>query len=681
MQISYNKPIIFISSWNKDLGIKVEHLYPKSINLDLEQIAMQIFISYHNFFSKDKNEEINRSFFEIPIKNIIRKAKILIDSIENERNNEKIPFIVAILFPDYILNDVLKKFENIMEQVAIWFLKRDDTPLSEMYNKIYDLLVSEQKIKNSEIVIDESYTLNLSILDFKKGIEAFSKKKYEQAYFLLKKAFLKFKNENNVNLILDSLFFIATTLSELKKFTFAQNYYEELETLARSLNHQKYLETALFMEGFCAYKIEEYELTIQKFTALEKLEREHINKFQYYFLFGRILRLTGQNEMSLEKFQLALNISKKIESTDKEVEKIAQLLVEMGHVYYQMVIKIIKRGNINNSFQNSLLRKAINYYDDSIIIWKKIENIERLMIVYLLIGDIYNILNEPDLAIQNFNNSLKYAEISNDVIGRMQIYNQLIQQYQKTQQYNVLITLLDQVLSKLRAYAFIDLQTISNYHVQLGKSLIKIGKKKEALSEFLIALNIYNQFEHPVKQGLDALQEIINIYKKESQNKYVNYYMKQYSELQLKIQEYEAKQELQIEFKILNIIKELWFFTNEGVEILSIAPESKMNPQLFGGFISALQALSTELSSEKIRSVTIGSSNFSIYTENDAPIFIIGRSTLLSNENLIERILKTLYQEFVKEFHSYLDDYNGDNSKFQSFLDTIEKMTKKNLIS
>ena len=681
MKVSYKDPIIFISSWNKDLGIKVEHFYPKSMNLDLEQIAMQIFIAYQNFFSIEKDEEINRSIFEIPIKNIIRKAKVLIDSIESERNNEKIPFIVVILFPDYILNEVLQKFNLIMENVAKWFLKTDDTPLSDEYDKIYELLLSEQRLKDSEIVIDENYTLNLSILDFKKGIEAFSKKKYQQAYVLLRKACLKFKNENNINLVLDSLFFIATALSELKKFTMAQEYYEELESLARSLNHQKYLETALFMEGFCAYKIEDYEFAIQKFTALEKLEKEHVNIFQFYFLYGRILRLTGQNELSLEKFQLALDIRKKLEQTDKDLEKIAQLLVEMGHLYYQMVIEIIKKGDIKQISQNSLLRKAVNYYDDSIIIWKKIENIDRLLIVYLLIGNIYDILNEPDSAIQNYNNSLKYAEISNDVFFRMQIYNQLIQQYQKTEQYKVLIKLLDQVLSNLRAYAFVDLQTISNYHLQLGKSLVKIGKKKEALSEFLIALNIYNQFEHPIGQGLDALQEIINIYKQEGQEKYFNYYMKQYSELQAKIQEYEAKQELHLEFRILNIVKELWFFTIEGVELLSIAPESKMNPQLFGGFISALQALSTELSSEKIRSVTIGSSNFFIYTENNAPIFIIGRSSLLSDENLIERVLKTLYQEFIKEFHPYLENYDGDNSRFPSFLDSIEKMNEQNLIS
>ena len=177
MQISYNKPIIFISSWNKDLGIKVEQFYPKSINLDLEQILMQIFISYHNFFSMNQDKEINRSFFKISIKNIIRKAKILIDSIENKRNNEKIHFIVVILFPDYITDNVLKKFDNIMEQVATWFLKRDDKPLSERYNNINELMLTEQKIKDSEIIIDEIYTLNLSILDFKKGIETFSKKK------------------------------------------------------------------------------------------------------------------------------------------------------------------------------------------------------------------------------------------------------------------------------------------------------------------------------------------------------------------------------------------------------------------------------------------------------------------------------------------------------------------------
>ncbi len=58
-----------------------------------------------------------------------------------------------------------------------------------------------------------------------KGMEAFNNKNYEQAYFLLKKALIKIKSENNVKLLLDCLFFIATLLSELQKYKVAHIYY------------------------------------------------------------------------------------------------------------------------------------------------------------------------------------------------------------------------------------------------------------------------------------------------------------------------------------------------------------------------------------------------------------------------------------------------------------------------
>ncbi|MFX1274013.1 MAG: hypothetical protein ACFFBP_17800 [Promethearchaeota archaeon] len=681
MSVPYSKPIIFIASWNKEIGIKIENNFPISINLDLEQIAMQIFITYQNFFSIEDKNEIKRSFFEIPIKNLIRKAKILIDSIVDERNNEKIPYIVVILFPDYIMDKVMDKFNDIMEQIGTEFLNKNLMLFSDKYAKITELLLLEQKVQDKEIIINENYSSNDSVQDFKKGIELFSKKSFEQAYFLIKKAFLKFKSENNVKLLLDSLFFIATTLSELNKFQAAQEYYEELASLASSLNHQKYLETALFMVGFCAYKRGEYEVTLQKFSLLNSLDKNYINKFQYYSLWGRILRLTGQYDKSLQNLESALDISEKLELTQKEKENKAQIILEMGHIHYKMAIDGLKANFIIKDQFNPYFQNAIKYYDDAIRIWEDLENFTRLKNVYQLVGNIYEVLNETDRAISSYDKALKYAEMTNDALGRMEIYSLMVYQYQKNEEYEILIKFLDEILSKLRAYAFIDLNTISNYHMQLGKSLIKIGKKKEALSELLIALNIYNQFKYPIKEGLDTLQEIINIYKQDNQENYVKYYEKQYNDLLEKIQNYKAQQAISLKFRILNIIKELWIFTNEGVELLSSAPESKLNPQLFGGFISALQALSTELSSEKLRSVMIGSFKYSIYTEKDSPIFIIGRSTLQANTSIIEKILRTIFQEFLKKFHPFLEDYDGDSSRFLVFLNTIEKMTEKDLIS
>ena len=89
-----------------------------------------------------------------------------------------------------------------------------------------------------------------ALLDFKKGLELFSKRLYEQSYFSIKKAHIKFKSESRVNLTLETNFFLGSILSHLNKFKPAINYFRQLEELSRQLKHQKYFETSIFMQAF-----------------------------------------------------------------------------------------------------------------------------------------------------------------------------------------------------------------------------------------------------------------------------------------------------------------------------------------------------------------------------------------------------------------------------------------------
>ncbi len=65
------------------------------------------------------------------------------------------------------------------------------------------------------------------------------------------------------------------------------------------------------MQEFCAYKMKDYDISMEKFLLLDLLEKKTINQFRYHFLYGRILRLKGQNEKALDKFKTALDINKK----------------------------------------------------------------------------------------------------------------------------------------------------------------------------------------------------------------------------------------------------------------------------------------------------------------------------------------------------------------------------------
>ena len=188
----------------------------------------------------------------------------------------------------------------------------------------------------------------------------------------------------------------------------------------------------------------------------------------------------------------------------------------------------------------------------------------------------------------------------------------------KLEKHEVIIQEIDIMLSQIVPFAFIDLFTISGLHRQLGESLFKLGKKKEALSELLISLNIYKKFDSPTTEALLRLNTIIEIYKSSEEQKYTQYYEEQYNKLNEKIQLAESSKKL---FDIMRDIKEIWIFDMKGIELFSYAPETEVDPLLFGGFLSALQSFSKELTSKFLSSITMGLDQYIFFRKENFPIF------------------------------------------------------------
>ena len=668
--VSFKDPVLYVALWDEELGVKVISSRPGSTNLDLNVITTQILIAFQNFFYNEEKNIINRTLFKIPISNIIRKARIFVDSLDKEGKIK--PLLVVLILPDYVSDKILENFDDIILNIGEEYLDSGTTSLDGKYEKICEDLMLQQKVQDSEIIIEESYTQQDALLDFKKGIEVFSKQNFEQAYYLLKKVHVKFSTENNMKLTLETTFFLSTALSQLKKYDAARSYYEELEKLADKLQHQKYKETSIFMQGFCAYKTEEYSDALKKFLILESTETQFINKFQFYYLYGRVLRLKGQNQNSILILKKALDFGVNLNQSTDIKEQRARLLLELGHVNYNTAVMVLKAGRIDQDSLDSFLKETMSYYNESIKIWEELENINNLMYSHQLVGNLYEILNEFTNAIESYEKALNYAELSNDVMSRLKIFNLIVEMREKLGMHEIIIKEIDEMLAKVRPYAMLDLFTISSYHTKLGKALITTGRKKEALSELLIALNIYNKFETPVQEGLNTLQQIIDVYKEGNEEKYIKYYSDQYEDLKEKIEKLNQQKEKQL--KALDVVREFWIFMNEGVEAFSHAPESKLDPLLFGGFISAMQSFSFELTSEHLKVISIGVDKYTFYREEDMPFFIICRTPLKSPDDKIENILKMLFQEFWKQHEEELKNFDGEVSQFEDFFDVVKEL-------
>ncbi|MFX0070496.1 MAG: hypothetical protein ACFFAO_05330 [Candidatus Hermodarchaeota archaeon] len=667
----------FIASWDKDVGIKIIDSFPKTliVEYDRDFIALKIFTAFHNFYQNGEEiNQIKRTIFKLPMNNINRRALIFIDTIRID-NNRTNPYIIVILFPDYLIDKELDEYKNLIYEIGIEYFEKKELIFQKNCRYILEQFKKKEKVKDAEISLEPTYNEENALLDFKEGLELFAKKQYEQAYYFLKKANLEFEQINNLDLRIKSSFYLSSTLLQLNKYDAAQNLLKILERISYESNSIEYYEKALYMEGICAYKNENYKKSLKYFKKLETTDLQYIDKYNFYYLYGRVLRLSNSYSNAILSFENALKISSQQTIQNKKEQSNARLLIELGHTKYSEAIKLATEEKLENSISfKSYLRETIEYYRKSTKIMKKSDNFSGLIIVFQLIGNIQELLGNYIYSNDNYRKAMQYTEISNDVPNRLKIFNLIIQNLAKLNQYEKIVEEVDQMLAKIISYAFVDLFTIGKYHRQLGEAFFMLEKNKEALSEFLISLNVYNKLDVlPISEILVSLKFIIGIYKVFDDNetdKYVNYYTGQYNQFQERLKKNNLKKF--DESEIFDVIKEFWLFTNDGNPLFSYNPETSVDPQLFGGFLLALQHFSIELASKKINSISIGLDQYVFYREFPS-FYILGRSKIQKSLNLIETILKKIYNLFWNTYNSKLDEYDGNNSRFSNFLEIIKK--------
>ena len=286
------------------------------------------------------------------------------------------------------------------------------------------------------------------------------------------------------------------------------------------------------------------------------------------------------------------------------------------------------------------------------------------------IGNIYEVLGDRDKMLENYRNALEMAEQTKDFPSKIKLIKRIVKMQTKMGLYAQTAMDLQHIITDLGESTFIDLVSMGNFHHQLADTLWLLDQKEDAVGEYLSALNLYAKLAIPTPDQIPATERLIEYYQGKHEGDRVQFYQDQLGRVKTKIGEKATPSRRST--RLLGEVKEVWIFVETGVEIFNYAPETQLDPELLGGFLSALQSFSLELSKQTLNAMMIGDDRYVFLRRQEAKFYILGRASLKSNETKIEKTLKFIADRFEKEYKPHLVNFAGNVVPFRSFMEILE---------
>ena len=123
------------------------------------------------------------------------------------------------------------------------------------------------------------------------------------------------------------------------------------------------------------------------------------------------------------------------------------------------------------------------------------------------------------------------------------------------------------------------------------------------------------------------------------------------------------------------ILKDLWVLTDNGIVLFSKVFDQKVNPQLFGALMSALNKFAEALSDGGISSFEKSDLRFVIIKRRS--FLFIGSSLTKTKEKKVIDELMRISDIFFKIYAKSLINWDNDVSVFSDFGDFIDKSLEK----
>jgi hypothetical protein len=124
------------------------------------------------------------------------------------------------------------------------------------------------------------------------------------------------------------------------------------------------------------------------------------------------------------------------------------------------------------------------------------------------------------------------------------------------------------------------------------------------------------------------------------------------------------------------ILKDLWILTSTGVVLYSRVIDEKINPQLFGALMSALNSFAEKLSDGGISNFELSNLRFVVVRRRD--FLFIGSTANKTKEKKTSEELKVISDKFFEVYpQDTLINWNSDISLFADFGAHIKSSLEK----
>ena len=114
------------------------------------------------------------------------------------------------------------------------------------------------------------------------------------------------------------------------------------------------------------------------------------------------------------------------------------------------------------------------------------------------------------------------------------------------------------------------------------------------------------------------------------------------------------------------ILRDVWILTESGLTIFSRVKDSKLDPQVFGGLMSALNMFAQNLSEGGMSNFALSNIRFTLLKKNH--LFFVSNSSNQVKSKKVLNELKIIAKRFFKEFSDeYIQNFNSNVRVFADF--------------
>lgn len=123
----------------------------------------------------------------------------------------------------------------------------------------------------------------------------------------------------------------------------------------------------------------------------------------------------------------------------------------------------------------------------------------------------------------------------------------------------------------------------------------------------------------------------------------------------------------------MKVIDDLWILTEEGTVIFSRVLNAKIQDQLFGALMSALNIFSQKLSDEGLKQFKLSKMQFVLMKSKN---FLFIANTLRKGKSQkVDFELTQVINLFFKRYSSVLEQWDGDITVFSDFIKDVDAIT------